>query len=55
MRKRMQVRWIGFDAAGDTWEPVAELMTSVPDMVEAYLRDNPEPMLDRLLERYFPQ
>ena len=51
----LQVRWLGFDAAGDTWEPVTELMESVPEMVEAYLRDNPEPMLNRLLERYFPQ
>ena len=49
-----KVRWLGFDVAGDTWEKVAELVESVPDRVEAYLRDNPEPMLTRLLTQYFP-
>ena len=53
-RVEIKVRWLGFDAAGDTWEEVSDLVTTVPDMVEAYLRDNPEPMLDRLRGRYFP-
>ena len=52
-RVELQVRWLGFDLAGDTWEPVNELVKTCPDMVEAYLRENNEPMLHRLLTRYF--
>ena len=33
---------------------VAELVETVPDMVETCLHDNPEPMLTRLLRQYFP-
>ncbi len=50
----LRVRWLGFDAAGDTWERVAELVTSVPEDVEAYLRDHRNPTNNRLLNRYFP-
>jgi len=52
-RVELQVRWLGFDAAGDTWEPVASLVQTCPDLVEDYLRENNEPMLQRLLQRYF--
>ena len=50
-----QVRWLGFDAAGDTWEPVASLVQTCPDLVEAYLREHNDPDLLRLLRRYFEQ
>ena len=52
-RVELKVRWLGFDAAGDTWETVASLAQSCPDIVEAYLREHQEPMLRRLLTRYF--
>ena len=32
-----RVRWLGFDAAGDTWETVTSLVETCPDMVEVYL------------------
>ena len=49
----LRVRWLGFDVAGDTWEPIASLTESCPDLVEAYLREHNEPMLRNLLARYF--
>ena len=53
-RIELKVRWLGFDAAGDTWEAIAELAESVPDMVEDYLRNHNEPMLNRIRNRFFP-
>ena len=54
-RVELKVRWLGFDAAGDTWEAIAELAESVPDMVEDYLRDHNEPiMLNLIRNRFFP-
>ena len=32
-RIELKIRWLGFDAAGDTWEAINELVESVPDMV----------------------
>ena len=31
----LQVRWLGYDAAYDTEEPVTDLIEDVPDLVEA--------------------
>ena len=53
-RVELKVRWLGFDAAGDTWKSIAELAESVPDMVEDYLREHNEPMLNRIRNRFFP-
>ena len=53
-RIELKVRWLGFDAAGDTWEAIAELVESVPEMVEDYLRNHNEPMLNRIRTRFFP-
>ena len=53
-RIELKVRWLGFDKAGDTWEAIAELAESVPDMVEDYLRDHNEPMLNKIRSRFFP-
>ena len=50
----LKVRWLGFDKAGDTWEAIAELAESVPDLMEDYLRDHNEPMLNRIRSRFFP-
>ena len=52
-RVELKVRWLGFDAAGDTWESIAELADSVPDMVEDYLREHQDPMLDRIRRQFF--
>ena len=52
-RIKLKVQWLGFDAAGDTWEAINELAESVPDMVEDYLRDYNEPMLNRIRTIFF--
>ena len=38
----------------NTRRDVSDLVGSVPDMVEEHLRDNPKPMIIRLLQHYFP-
>ena len=43
------VRWLGFDQAGDTWQDAADIATSVPDIVEDYLRNNPDDDTNRFL------
>ena len=53
-RVELKVRWMGFDAAGDTWESIAELTESVSDMVEDYLREHNESMLNTIRTRFFP-
>ena len=53
-RIELKVRWLVFDCAGDTWDPIAELTESLPDLVEDYLRDYNEPMLNRIRQRFFP-
>ena len=50
----IQVRWRGYDAAHDTFEPAHSLVKDVPDMVEEYLRQNrSDPGCARMLKRYF--
>ena len=50
----LQVRWLGFDRHSDTWEPVAELVESHPDEVEAYLREHDhDAMMQQCLQRLF--
>ena len=50
----LQVRWLGYDAAHDTEEPVTNLIEDVPDMVESYLRKHPDDRAcARMLSRYF--
>ena len=34
---KLKVRWLGFDEAHDSWEPIATLTEDVPDLVEEYL------------------
>ena len=51
----LKVRWLGFDSAHDSWEPVANLAEDVPEMVEAYLYDNrADARCARALRRFFP-
>lgn len=50
----IKVRWFGFHAAGDTWEAIAELVESVPDMVEDYLREHQDLMLNQIRRQFSP-
>ena len=51
----MRVRWLGFDRANDTCEPLSQLAEDVPDLVEAYLYEHrAEAQCARALRRYFP-
>ena len=50
----LRVRWLGYDAAHDTEEPVTNLIEDVPDLVETYLRKHPDDRAcTRMLRRYF--
>ena len=50
----LRVRWLGYDAAHDTHEPVTNLIEDVPDLVEAYLRKHPDDRAcTRMLRRFF--
>ena len=52
---QLQVRWLGFDATHDSWEPIENLATDVPELVEAYLyQHRGDPRCARALRRYFP-
>ena len=52
---KIKVRWLGFDATHDTWEPVANLATDAPDLVEEYLYGKrADRRCARVLARYFP-
>jgi len=35
-------RWKGYDSGDDTWQPLKEKANECPDLVKAYLKDNPE-------------
>lgn len=50
----IKVRWLGYDRAHDSDEPVSSLVRDVPELVEAYLREHAhEAACARMLRRYF--
>ena len=52
---QIQVRWLGFDHAHDTWEPANNLAEDVPELLEAYLYDKrADKRCARLLRQRFP-
>ena len=51
----LTVRWLGYDAAHDTPEPISNLVEDVSDMVQAYLEANKgDKVCATMLRRYFP-
>ena len=51
----IRVRWLGFDATHDTWEPLDKLAEDVPELVEPFLYSKrADPRCARALRRYFP-
>ena len=52
---QLKVRWLGFDHAHDTWEPVENLAEDVPDLVETFLYKNRQDRrCARALTKFFP-
>ena len=52
---KIKVRWLGFDATHDSWEPLAGLAQDVPELVEEYLyAKRGDRRCARALSRYFP-
>ena len=50
----IRVRWLGYDQAHDTDEPIHNLAKDVPNLVEEYLTlHKGEKACDRMLKRYF--
>ena len=53
---RLKVRWLGYDAAHDSFEPIANLVEDVPNRVQEYLAEHrDEPACARILRTYFPE
>ena len=51
----INVRWLGFDEAHDTWEPATTLAEDVPELVEAFLyAKRADKRCARLLKKLFP-
>ena len=52
---KIKVRWLGFDATHDSWEPLSTLVQDVPELVEEYLYSKrADRRCARALRRYFP-
>ena len=51
----LKVRWLGYDAAHDTPEPISNLVEDASDMVQEYLQANrKDKVCATMLRRYFP-
>ena len=47
----LKVRWKGFEAADDTWEPIDTLIQDVPDLVQQFLATRKQDRLVQQLRR----
>ena len=53
---RLKVRWLGYDSAHDSFEPIANMVEDVPNRVQEYLTEHKDqPVCARILHTYFPE
>ena len=47
----LRIRWLGYEASWDTWEPLSQVKADVPEMVNRFIRQHTatEPALRRYL------
>ena len=53
---RLKVRWLGYDSAHDSDEPITNMVQDVPNLVQEYLAEHSDqPACARILRTYFPE